>query len=142
MSIVLGKPFSECTRDDIEGLMVEIGQRDYAEWTKADYRIILKRFYKWLLGNNEEFPIQVKWIRYREPKNTILPEELLTEEEVLRVVDKTKLIRDKAFIYLLYESGARIGEILTLSIKHVTIGNPISSILVSGKTGQRRILFV
>jgi len=142
MSNIIQMPFSIATKKDIEYLMFTIEQRDYAFWTKSDYKIILKRFYKWLLGNDEVAPKVVSWIKIKDSKSNILPEELLTEEEVLRLVNNAKFVRDKAFIYLLYESGARIGEILTLKIKHITFGEKISSILVNGKTGQRRIPIV
>ncbi len=139
MSNIIQKPFSIATKQDIEYLMFTIEQRSYAFWTKSDYKIILKRFYKWLLGDDETAPKIVSWIKIKDSKSNILPEELLTEEEVLKLVDTAKFTRDKAFIYLLYESGARIGEMLTLKIKHITFGEKISSILVNGKTGQRRI---
>jgi integrase len=94
------------------------------------------------VGNNEEYPVSVKWIKNKEPKNDLLPEELLSESEVVKLVQSAKYVRDKALIYLLYESGARIGEILSLRIKNITFGESISSILVNGKTGQRRIPIV
>lgn len=142
MAQILGQEFQLATKQDIENLLCSLQERNYSEWTMSDYKVILKRFYKWLLGNNEECPKIVSWIKNKEPKNNILPEELVTEQDVLKLIENAKYVRDKAFIYLLYESGARIGEILTLRIKHVSFGDPISSILVDGKTGQRRIPIV
>ncbi len=139
IATILQIPFQLVERKDIEFLLCEIESRPLSQWTKSDYRIILKRFYKWLLGNNETYPENVRWVRNKEPKNDLLPEELLSESEVVQLVQSTKFMRDKAFIYLLYESGARIGEILTLKLKNITFGSPLSSILVNGKTGQRRI---
>jgi integrase len=139
IALLLNKPLLESTREDIEAFLCYLEQRNYSGWTKSDYKVILRTFYKWLLGNDEEYPLVVKWIKNKEPKDSLLPEELLTEEEVLRLVSNAKYIRDKAFIYLLWESGARIGEMLTLRIKNITFAEPLSSILVNGKTGQRRI---
>jgi site-specific recombinase XerD len=68
-----------------------------------------------------------------------LPQDLVTEEEVERMVDKCNNIRDKAFIAVLYESGCRIGEILTLKIKNVIFDNKGAVLLVNGKTGERRV---
>ncbi len=136
---ILGQTFSSATKEDIERVLCEIESNGYSAWTKADYRIILKRFYKWLLGEDEFYPRIVSWIRNKEPKNSILPEELLSEEEILKLVDSAKFARDKAFIFTLYESGARIGELLTIRIKHISFSEPVSGLMVSGKTGQRRI---
>ncbi len=108
-------------------------------WTKHDKKVILKRFYKWLFGKDEEYPKRIKWIKSREPKNNILPEDLLTDEEVLKLIDATNSLRNKAFIHTLYESGARLGEMRSLRIKDITFADKLTSIMVKGKTGQRRI---
>jgi integrase len=139
ISNLLEQPFQTVQRKDMEKLFGIIQTSNYSEWSKQEYRIILKRFYKWYLGNEETYPLCISWVKTKEPKNNILPEELLTEEEVQRLVQSVQFVRDKAFIHLLYESGARIGEMLTLKIKNITFAEPISSILVNGKTGQRRI---
>ena len=68
-----------------------------------------------------------------------LPEELLTKEEIMKMVDAAEHIRDKAFILTLYESGCRIGELLNLRIKHVQLDKWGAVLLVNGKTGQRRV---
>ena len=47
---LLNKPFSKVTKDDIIDFVAKIEQRDYSEWTKHDYKMILKRFFKWLRG--------------------------------------------------------------------------------------------
>jgi len=47
---LLGKPFEEATKDDIVELIAKIERRGYAEWTKHDYKVILRKFYKWLRG--------------------------------------------------------------------------------------------
>lgn len=139
---ILGTDFKEATKEDIQSTIIEIESRSYAEWTKCDYKIILKRFYRWLLGNDEDFPIQVKWIRSSEPKNKLLPEELLTPQEVLKLVDAAIHPRDKAFVMTLYETGTRIGEILPIKIKHLSFDGDMASIFVNGKTGPRRIPIV
>jgi hypothetical protein len=38
-----GKPFDSLGRRDIEGLVSQINSSDYAEHTKRDYKIILKK---------------------------------------------------------------------------------------------------
>ena len=139
LSQFLGQIFRIATKKEMLQLFTKIELSDYSEWSKVEFKIILKRFYKWLLGEDEYYPECVAWIKTHDPKNHILPEELLTEQDVLSVVNACQFVRDKAFIHLLYESGTRIGEMLTLKIKHITFAEPVSAILVCGKTGQRRI---
>lgn len=133
----LGKPFVEAKKADIVNLIAKIEQSNYSDWTKHDYKVILRVFYKWL--RKEERPEEVGWIRIREANRHKLPEELLTVEEVNRLIEAADHIRDKAFISTLYESGCRIGELLCLQIRHVCFDNFGAVLLVNGKTGQRRV---
>ncbi|MDO8634125.1 MAG: tyrosine-type recombinase/integrase [archaeon] len=129
--------------EHLKELVINIdGNPKDSDWTKRDRKIVIKCFYKWLLGDGEEFPRLVKWIKATPPKNKILPEYILTEEEILKLVEAADHPRDKAFIYTLYESGARVGEVLGLEIKDVVFGDQLTSIQVKGKTGQRRIPLV
>ena len=64
LGIWLNKDFEQATKEDIEKVVISIHQRiDLAKATKIDYNIILKRSYKWLLGHEEEYPRQVKWLK-------------------------------------------------------------------------------
>jgi len=134
---ILGKPFEEATREDIEDLIAEIERRNYSDWTKHDYKVILRIFYRWL--RKCEYPEEVSWIRIKVKSTPKLPEELLTVEEINKLVNAAEHVRDKAFILTLYESGCRIGELLALQIKHVNFDEFGAVLLVNGKTGQRRV---
>jgi len=142
ISLILKKPFREVTKDDIKKLVAVIEQRDYSEWTKKDFCVVLKIFFRWL-RDKEEYPEEVKWI-----KTTVkhydrkLPEDLLTQEEVKKLAEAADNIRDKAFILALYESGCRIGELLSLKIKNVSFDNYGAVIILKGKTGGRRVRVV
>ena len=71
-----------------------------------------------------------------------IPEELLTEEEIGRVIRAAQTVRDKAIIAALAESGCRISEIGTLKIKHISFEEYGTRITVQGKTGMRKILLI
>lgn len=103
-------PLRNCRKTELMQLVRKIdAMQNYNDWTKHDKKIILKRFYKWINGD-EEPPQYIKWLKSRPPKNKILPEELLTEEEVVKLIDVSNYIRDKAFISALYESSCRVGR--------------------------------
>jgi site-specific recombinase XerD/ribosomal protein L40E len=133
----LGKPLTQAKKEDMVNLIAKLEQKDYSEWTKHDYKVILRIFYKWL--RKDEYPEEVSWIKVRESSNRKLPEEILTPEEINELVNAADHIRDKAFISTLYESGCRIGELLCLQIKHVQFDEFGAVLLVNGKTGQRRV---
>ncbi|MFH1327339.1 MAG: hypothetical protein ABIH76_00580 [Candidatus Bathyarchaeota archaeon] len=60
------KHLGQLDRKDMEMLVSQINMANYTEHTKHDYKIIIKKFYQWLRGFNEEeheYPDEVKWIK-------------------------------------------------------------------------------
>jgi integrase len=137
------KDLDEATKEDIESIVAVINSREnYSPVTKYDCKVMLKRFYKWLKGNNEEYPPEVKWISVsikRHEKKLVGDGELITPEDVNKLIQASEYPRDKAFISLLYESGCRVGEIGSMRIGNVTFDKYGTVISVSGKTGSRKI---
>jgi len=139
----LGKPFGQATKEDIITLVGSIESKEYAENTKYDFKVILKMFYKWLKGDDEQMPREVSWLRPRVRNHSHkLPESLLTEEEVLRMAEAAKTPRDKAMVLVLYETGCRIGELLSLRVKNVSFDQYGATLRVTGKTGDRRVRII
>ena len=143
MSAWLNKDFKKATKNDLLNLISTIDMKSYSEYTKYDFKVVLKMFYKWLLGNDEEFPEVIKWMKPKlKASKHKLPEELLTPEEVNQLANATTNPRDKALVLVLYESGCRIGELLYLKLKNVHFDKYGAILRVSGKTGDRRIRII
>jgi len=135
--------FDAATKSDIEDLVFKIERSDYSPWTKRDYKVVLKRFYRWLKGNDEEYPEEIKWIKTTlKAKDELLPEDLLTEDEVMKLVEACSNPRDKAFIITLYESDARIGEVGSMRMRDVSFEGSYARLMLKGKTGSRRVIVV
>jgi site-specific recombinase XerD len=142
MSKILKKPFAKAKKDDIVKVIGWVEEQPYTAWTKHDYKVCLKRFYKWLNGD-VDFPDTVRWIKATvKMNNAKLPEQLLTEEDIDTLVNTATNIRDKAFVRCLYESGCRINELLQLQIKNIDYDEYSPIIVVTGKTGVRRIRLI
>jgi site-specific recombinase XerD len=64
---------------------------------------MLRRFYRWLKDpNDEQYPQEVSWIKISKKNGRkILPEEILSEEDVATLVRAADLSRDKAFVSML-----------------------------------------
>jgi len=119
LSKMLGKPFTEANKNDIVNLTAAIESRDdWSDWTKRDSKIVLRKYYKFLRGG-DEYPEEVKWIKIKDSTNRLLPEDILTEEEIKKIAENTTNSRDKAFVLALYEGGCRIGEFLTMKVKNL-----------------------
>lgn len=150
----LGKDFEDANKDDIKALMGKLEkmtyylkrldkQVPYQESTKRDFRIAVRKFYKFL-RDTEDFPEEVRWIKSTGRKNERLklPEDMLTEEDIKKLLNATDNPRDKAFVSILYESGCRIGEMLFLKIKHAKFDQFGAQLLVNGKTGYRPVRII
>ncbi|MBD3259402.1 tyrosine-type recombinase/integrase [Candidatus Woesearchaeota archaeon] len=135
------KDFKKADKKVIQGYISQVQARDCSEWTKLAYRVVVKRFYKWLRGT-EEYPPEVSWMKISFKKDRKkLPSEgdLLTEADIKKLISKAKNSRDKAFISTLYESGCRIGELGSIKLKNVTFDKYGTLLCVDGKTGPRKI---
>jgi len=142
---IFDKDWDKATKEDMEQIVTTINTRDYSPATKHDYKILLKRFYKWLKGNDEEYPPEVKWIKTGIKRNERkLPGEgeLITPEDVTKLIETSEYPRDKAFISLIWESGCRIGEIGSMAVGNLIFDKYGTVITVSGKTGSRKIRVV
>ncbi|MBD3184978.1 tyrosine-type recombinase/integrase [Candidatus Poribacteria bacterium] len=142
----LRSDFDAATKEDIKDIVIKIDSReDCSPWTKHSYKVIIKKFYKWLKFGDEyrmvnEYPPVVSWLRCNLKKKEqprIKASDILTEEEVKKLIDVAEHSRDKAFISMLYELGARIGEIGSLRIKEVTRDKYGYIVDLEGKTGHR-----
>ncbi len=140
----LKKDFDEAIKEDIEEVVKTINiHPTLSNDTKIDYRRAIKQFYKWLKGNGETMPPEVKWIKKnggtiekRYLGQTLIPEEI---DSLIQACDT---IRDKALIAFLYETGARIGEILSMSIGDFIPSQIAAKARLNGKTGERIIPIV
>jgi integrase len=143
LSALLEKTFEEATVTDLRSVVADINGSEYSAWSKNDYKVTLKKFYKWLrkLPNDQE-PAETSWIKTGHPKNGILPEELLTEEDIGKLTKAAENSRDRAFVECVYETGGRIGELLNLRRKHVQFDDIGAVLIFSGKTGDRRVRLI
>ena len=153
LSSWLNKPFDEVTQKDMESLIEDLENdqfkyelkgrngktilvKRYADSTKLDYKKTLKKFYKWLLGNNDHYPELVEWI---ETYDKVLEITALRREEVEQLVDASG-VRDKAIIMFLFDGGARVEEALNIRLGDlVKEGDTFKVRIVHSKTKPRTI---
>lgn len=148
IALGLGKDLDKATIADLKRFINKVQQRDdYSVWTKHFYKVIMRRFYKWQKGTKgkNKYPPIVDWIKVgvsRSEKKLPAEGDLLTEEDVQKLLSLASHPRDKALVSMLWESGARIGEIGNLQLKHVVFDKYGIVISVKGKTGSRKIRLI
>jgi site-specific recombinase XerD len=131
---------AHATKDDIYRVVGELERKNLSEWTKHSYKITIIRFYRWLNGGED--PESTRWIKPKNSEKKKLPEELLSEDEIKKMIETARHPRDKAIIAVLYDSGARISEIGNLKQKHIIFDQHGAILTVDGKTGMRRVRIV
>ena len=119
-----GKPFDRVTQPDMERVVRNLeedayktkGGQPYAQQTKVDFKKAIKKFYKWLWGDNRRYPELVEWI-----DTFVEAEEIpaLTRHEVEKLAEHCR-IRDKTLIMVLFDSGTRAQELLNIRIGDLT----------------------
>ncbi len=133
------KDLLKASREDLEHVVAKANTLNLAAEEKRKIKVTIKALFKHFLGEDLYYPKQVAWIKTSGAKNKMLPEDLLSEAEVLKLIAAAKDLRDKAIIALLFDTGMRIGELSSLRIKDIEIGDTISHVMANGKTGMRRI---
>lgn len=139
---MLNKPFLQTTKDDVVKVLEQIVSNSrWSERYRYDFKISIRVFFKWLKQAHGH-DVGIDWIKATHTKKHVLPEEILTEEEIRRIAEKADNLRDRAFVLVLYEGGFRIGEMLNLRVKHVQPNQYGFALTVNGKTGSRRVLVI
>ena len=144
IAVILKKDFDKTNQQDIEQLIRTVNAKDWAEWTKENYRVTVKRFWRWLKGlARGKDPPETEWITIGKAQSrTVLPEDLLTKEETRKLIETAEHPRDKAYVAIADESGGRPGEVLTMKVRSVAFDEYGAVIVVRGKKGERRIRLV
>lgn len=120
---------------------------DYSASTKQDSIKQMGSLYNFVHEGDRSLKYASKELRRLvdyEPKanEKKAPKPILTREEVRELVKYGNAF-DRAFIFLLYETGARIGEFIGLKKSDISTTEEGMEVFISkGKTGQRRVLVV
>ena len=140
----VGKPFDEMDKNDVKDLVEWVHSRDYSDDTIYTYKSVICGFWKWMNSTEDgEAPPETKWIQLSPPDSSnTLPKDLLTKEDIQNQIDAAKNPRDKALISILYETGARIGEIIDLTVGDIEDRKHGKKVVIDGKTGARRLPLV
>jgi len=134
------KDFEKATAKDFQDYITLRKDQGKATATIDTDKEIFKTFYKWLEAG--KYFEAVSWMRSRKKKSDKLPENLLTQEDIKEMEKKTNHPRDKALLTVLWETGARVGELGTLQMKNVVFDDMGCKLLVNGKTGMRRVRII
>ena len=143
-----GKSWLDLNQDDIDSLVVSI-MNTYSDNGKetsssSDKKRFLKIWFRFVRLGSRSFkkvgdPVETHGLEVRSTKSKVTRLQLITPEDKKKLLDACTNLRDKCFIDVHYDAGTRIGEILSLQIKHVKNDRYGYTIAVDGKTGPRTV---
>jgi len=138
-------PLAELDENGIVRVMSEINSRDYAHTTKNDYAAILRMYYKFTLRNKKSKKIlnfTVDFLRKKSGSEIREPAHILQPNDILRMLLACKTNEMRTIISLLWETGARIGELLNIKHDDIKFDQHGAIVRLDGKTGVRYVRIV
>ena len=147
------KDWEDATKEDIQHIVYEIMKNHSDESGKetnysADLKKSIRPIVRFAKTGSTEMPEDgelsiLRVIKLKTPVEHLKREDLPTKEDIDKLLAVcSDSIRDKALIAVHADAGTRIGELLSLRLKHITIDNLGGLISVDGKTGVRQIRIV
>lgn len=126
-------------KEDVNGFILWM-QKEYSKATVETYKIIIRKFFKW-----SGQPDIIAHLKLKKVNNNINRDDLLTPDDINKLIESTRNPKYKAMVAFLYESGGRIQEVLSVKVKDIqTTDKGIVVSVPQTKTGNdyRRVLCV
>lgn len=134
----IDKPIKETTTDEIRHYLTNYKENRDCSLTSIDnIRRVFSSFYKWL--EDEDYINKSPIRRIHKIKTLTQVKEPFTDEEIEKMREGCKNIRDLAIIELLYSTGIRVGELINLNIKDINFAE--RSCIVLGKGNKQREVY-
>jgi len=119
--------------DDVEALYIHYLESDWAESTRETNWGIMKDFFN-------HYDLDVKDYKFKRPGEYLEPSKLLKEEDIFILLKLCRNLQEKVLICLLWDCGARIEELLSLSTENISKDKKnFYFVTLKGKTGTRFI---
>lgn len=120
------KDLNKITERDMEEFILNLDKgiiksernRPYASESKSNIKKFIRKFYKWLLGDNVNYPKLVEWIDTSKETAEIGAVPGL-DKGVWQMVEATPSLKKKALIWVCFDSGFREGEILNCRLSDI-----------------------
>ncbi len=147
---VLGIPmgsftFAACNRECVMGFMDHLAAMLCKPGTRNQRLAVLKSYLSF--AADKDITLQsvalsvcrIPQFRQATPERVVIPDEAMAA--ILRQPPNTRIgLRDRAIMVMLYDSGARLAEILGLRISDVVPDGDNPYVRINGKGGKQRIV--
>jgi len=132
------KKADEVTKRDVENYFIYLKRSKKKKTTQLRDFTTIRAFFKWLIPGNNFF----ENIKIKKEKPDTSTKQYVDVEDVKVMLGYCTNQRDRVLLLLMWETGARLGELLSLNIRDVKPHKYGITVTVTGKTGTRDILIV
>ncbi len=147
VTLEIPKLYESWSKNDVENYFTRLStdsKIQVSAYTREIRKAIVTKYFRWFYKktSKDAAPEVVSGLKinHKAYDKFINPNDFLTEDEVKLLVDICDHPRDSCFIMVLYESGARITEILSLNIKDVKfLGDSVKIYIRKSKTVRRPV---
>lgn len=129
-------PLLEVERAEIGRFLGHLYARGHCRTTISNNLSALRSFYTYLQDRGLIRLNPARLVRYR-GQSKYLPR-VLSEAEVLRLIEAADTLHDKAVLEFLYGTGARVGELVQVRVEEVSFDN--HTVLLHGKGSKDRLV--
>ena len=134
----LEKPIKGITTEDIRNYLSEYKEiNNCGSVTIDNIRRVFSSFFAWL--EDEDYIIKSPVRRIHKVKTASIIKETFTDENIEKMRDECKNIRNLAIIELLISTGMRVGELVNLNIDDLNFED--RSCVVQGKGNKQREVY-
>lgn len=132
-------PVRKIMTEEIRGYLVEYQQiNNCSKVTVDNVRRNLSSFFSWL--EEEDYILKSPMRRIHKIKTKTEVKEIISDENIEKMRDGCRVLRDLAIIDLLYSTGIRVGELVNLDVRDVNLEQ--RECVVYGKGDkERRVYF-
>jgi len=135
------KPLTECVNKDLVLFLSRLKEKGYSSKSIARNVSSIKSFYRFL--HNENIIKNNPFIEIKTPRTEKRLPEVLNEDEVDLVLNTPDVnvnsgLRDKALFEVLYATGLRVTELISLTVNNVNL--EAGFLIVMGKGSKERIV--
>lgn len=134
----INKNYDKATPEDVINYFSKMSDKKDA--TVFNYQIALLVFYQWLGREDIVETITKIKVKLNGKNGFISRQDLLTEKELKKMIDKSPKIRDKTMIFLTAETGMRENEIINLRVKDIEFKQDYAEVTVRVSKTDPRIV--
>ena len=145
-AVFIKKDLTKIKKYDIEKFQLELQTKVNSKTGKRlkpksveQHSINMKVFFIWLYNGQEQPAMVQDIIRKRSVIEPIKDTEVLKPKEIKAMIDTCLNKRDKAILSLMFETGCRVGELVSCNIDDFINFGRYAKIRLNGKTGIRTI---